>query len=113
MPGGITSMLLVVLSLMLMETNPRRPQLCQSPNASSSANLHYVWSACQGTQSILSHDEIRAFLKKNSHHKDGKDVDDPLNGSGNINDLYQYLEQSASHCVSLLACIVPEAHISS
>jgi hypothetical protein len=49
------------------------------------------------------------LLKKNPPHEDGKVVDhDTINDSGEIDDLYQYLEQSGSHYVSLFAHIVRE-----
>jgi hypothetical protein len=49
------------------------------------------------------------LLKKNPHQVDGNDADKSMNGSGEINDLYQFLEKSGSHYVSLLARVVPEA----
>jgi hypothetical protein len=68
------------------------------------ANLHYVQSGCQDTKSILvSHPQIKALLKKNPHQEDGNDAD---KGADN---LYQFLEKSGSHYVSLLARVVPEA----
>jgi hypothetical protein len=73
------------------------------------ANLHYVRSGRQGTKSILSHAQIKALLKKNPHQVDGNDADESMNGSGEIEDLYQFLEKSGNHYVSLLARVVPEA----
>jgi hypothetical protein len=72
------------------------------------ANLHYVRSGRQGTRSVLSHAQIKALLKKNPHQVDGNDADVSMNGSGEIHDLYQFLEKSGSHYVSLLARVVPE-----
>jgi hypothetical protein len=73
------------------------------------ANLHYVRSGRQGTKSILSHTQIKALLKKNPHQVDGNDADKSMNGSGEIGDIYQFLEKPGSHYVSLLARVVPEA----
>ncbi len=75
------------------------------------ANLHYVRSGRQGTTSILSHAQIKALLKKNPHQVDGNDADESINGSGEIDDLYQFLEKSGSHYVSLLARVVPEQSV--
>jgi hypothetical protein len=71
-------------------------------------NLHYVQSGCQGTRSILSHAQIKALLKKNPYQVDGNDAYKSMNGSGEIDDLYQFLEKPGSHNVSLLAQVVPE-----
>jgi hypothetical protein len=49
------------------------------------------------------------LLKKNPHQVDGNDADKCMNGSGEIEDLYQFLEKSGSHFVSLLARVVSEA----
>jgi hypothetical protein len=73
------------------------------------ANLHYVRSSCQGTKPILSHAQIKRLLKKNHHQEDGNEADESMNGSGERDDLYQFLEKSGSHYVSLLARVVPEA----
>jgi hypothetical protein len=72
------------------------------------ANLHYVRSGRQGTKSILSHAQIKRLLKKNPHQEDGNEADESMNGSGETDDLYQFLEKSGSHYVSLLARVVPE-----
>jgi hypothetical protein len=53
---------------------------------------------------------MKALLKKNPHQVDGNDADKSMNGSGEIEDLYQFLEKSGSHYVSLLARVVPEAY---
>jgi hypothetical protein len=71
-------------------------------------NLHYVRSDRQGTQSILSHAQIKRLLKKNPHQEDGNEADESMNGSGETDDLYQFLEKSGSHYVSLLARVVHE-----
>jgi hypothetical protein len=67
------------------------------------ANLHHVPSGYQGTKSILSHAQIKALLKKNTHQEDKNDADKSMNGSGETDGLYQFLEKSGSHYVSLLA----------
>ncbi len=72
------------------------------------ANLHYVRSGRRGTNSILSNAQIKALLKKNPHQDDGKGTDESMNGSGEIDDLYHFLERSGSHYVSLLARVVPD-----
>jgi hypothetical protein len=72
------------------------------------ANLHYVRSGRQGIKSILSHAQIKRLLKKNPHQEDGNEADESMKGSGETDDLYQFLEKSGSHYVSLLACVVPE-----
>jgi hypothetical protein len=72
------------------------------------ANLHYVRSGRQGTKSILSLAQIKRLLKKNPHQEDRNEADESMNASGEIDDLYQFLEKSGSHYVSLLACVVPE-----
>jgi hypothetical protein len=71
------------------------------------ANLHYVRPGHQGTRSILSHAQIKALLKKNLHQVDGNDADESMNGSGEIDDLNQFLEKLGSHYVSLLVRVVP------
>ena len=76
------------------------------------ANLHYVRSGRRGTHSILSNAQIKALLKKNPHQDDGKGTDESMNGSGEIDDLYHFLERSGSHYVSLLARVVPDETIS-
>jgi hypothetical protein len=73
------------------------------------ANLHYVRYGRQGTKSILSHAQIKRLLKKNPHQEDGNEPDESLNGSGETDNLYHFLEKSGSHYVSLLARVVPEA----
>ena len=75
------------------------------------ANLHYIRSGRRGTKSILSHKQIKRFLKKNPFQEDGNEAEDTTNGSGETDDLYQFLEKSGSHYVSLLAGVVPEAFI--
>jgi hypothetical protein len=78
------------------------------------ANLHYVRPGRQGTKSILSHAaQIKALLKKNPHQENGNDADESMNGSGETDNLYQFLEKSGSHYVFLLACVVPEASMAS
>jgi hypothetical protein len=57
------------------------------------ANLHYVRSGRQGTKSILSHAQIKRLLKKNPHQEDGNEADESMNGSGETDDLYQFLEK--------------------
>ncbi len=44
------------------------------------ANLHYVRSGRQGTQSILSHAQIKRLLKKNPHQEDGTKLTSPSCG---------------------------------
>jgi hypothetical protein len=73
------------------------------------ANLHYVRSGRQGTKPIFSHAQIKRLLKKNPHEEDGNKAEESMNGSGETDDLYQFLEKSGSHYVSLLARVVPEA----
>jgi hypothetical protein len=57
------------------------------------ANLHYVRPGRQSTKSIISHAQIKALLKKNPHQVDDNDAEESMNGSGEINDLYQFLEK--------------------
>jgi hypothetical protein len=49
------------------------------------------------------------LLKKNPHQEDGNKAIESMNGSGETDDLYQFLKKSGSHYVSLLARVVPEA----
>ncbi len=56
---------------------------------------------------LFSNAQIKALLKKNPHQDDGKGTDESMNGSGEIDDLYHFLERSGSHYVSLLARVVP------
>jgi hypothetical protein len=73
------------------------------------ANLHYVWPGRNSTQSTLSHHhQIKALLKEDSCFDDRMELDDTINDRGEIYDLYQYLEQSGSHYISLLEGVVPE-----
>jgi hypothetical protein len=108
MLGMITSVL-----LLLSSTNEENQVLCNLSSARAkkgvAANLHYVRSGRQGTNSILSNAQIKALLKTNPHQDDGKGGDESMNGSGEIDDLYQFLEKSGSHYVSLLARVVPDA----
>jgi hypothetical protein len=81
------------------------------PKTGVTANLHYVWSGRQCIKSILSHAKIKRLLKKNPHKEDGNEADLYMNGSGETDDIYQLLEKSGSHYVSLLTRVVPEASI--
>jgi hypothetical protein len=66
----------------------------------TAANLHYVRTGRQGTPTVLSRDQIKALVKKNSHSKNENDI---ANERGEIDDLYHFLEQSGNFYVSLLA----------
>jgi hypothetical protein len=70
------------------------------------ANLHFVRSGRQGTKSILSHAQIKRLLKKNPHEEDGNEADESMNGSGETDELYQFLEKSGSQplCLSSRSC---------
>jgi hypothetical protein len=62
---------------------------------------------------ILSHAQIKALLKNNPYQEDGNAAEESMNGSGNIYDLYHFLEQSGSHYVSLLVQAVPDVSAAS
>jgi hypothetical protein len=50
----------------------------------------------------------KILLKKNPYQEDGNKADESMKGSGETDDLYQFLKKSGSHYVSLLARVVPE-----
>ena len=52
------------------------------------------------------------MLKKNPHQADGNEAHDFTIGGGETDDLYQFLEKSGSHYVSLLAHVTPESSLS-
>jgi hypothetical protein len=64
------------LSTTLLNVSENQIQQDLSPartKTSLAANLHRVWSCYKGTQYILLRNQIKALLKKNSPHADGKD----------------------------------------
>jgi hypothetical protein len=66
------------------------------------ANLHFTRIARKGTPTILSRDQIKYLVKKNSNLKKGK-LDADGTESGEIDDIYEYLKRSGNYYVSLLA----------
>jgi hypothetical protein len=74
-------------------------------------NLHYVRTGRKGTPAILSRDQVKAMCKKFSRNQNGNFEDSADVGkNGEIDNLYEFLEESGCHYVSLLArAPVPEA----
>ncbi len=66
----------------------------------TAANLHYVRTARLGTPTVLSCNQIRAILKKS---KPGEEGDSTNKENGEIDDIYQFLEETGNYYVSLLA----------
>ena len=66
----------------------------------TAANLHYVRTGRKSTPTILSRDQIKGLVKKNSRSKNDNDIDKE---GGEIDDLYHFLEESGNFYVSLLA----------
>jgi hypothetical protein len=65
------------------------------------ANLHYTRSARTGTPTVLSHDQIKYLVKKNSKGKEATDEDGTQNGE--IDNIYEYLEQTGNYYISILS----------
>jgi hypothetical protein len=65
------------------------------------ANLHFTRSGRKGTPTVLSRDQIKYLVKKNSNLKEGKS--DVGTESGEIDDVYEFLKESGNYYVSLLA----------
>jgi hypothetical protein len=72
-----------------------------------SVNLHYVRTGRKGTPTVLSQDQVKAMCKKFSRSQqkgNAEDIADKVkNSTGEIDDLYEFLEESGCHYVSLLA----------
>jgi hypothetical protein len=66
----------------------------------TAANLHYVRTGRKGTPTVLSRDQIKALVKKNSHSIKENDIGNDERGE--IDDLYHFLEESGN--LPLIVC---------
>jgi hypothetical protein len=66
----------------------------------TAANIHYVCFACQGAPTLLSSSQIAWLCKKKDIASKGGKT--PVIVTGEINDIYKFLEESGNYYVSLL-----------
>jgi hypothetical protein len=78
----------------------------------TAANLHYVRSARKGTPTVLSRGQIQHLMKKTSVAKGGNTAEED-DENGEIDDIYQFLEETGNYYVSLLARVDQPASVTS
>jgi hypothetical protein len=91
-----TSLLDAAEAAIVLDLDRARAKLC------TAVNLHYVRSARQGTPTIFTSSQLHCLVKKNSPSAKGADDDDHKE-NGKIDDIFQFLETTGNHYISLLA----------